>query len=189
MKFLFNVFALILVLGAVNAQYPTCNICNDGEAITKPDAILPQGFAGFLAEDMTCAETQQMATDGGFNIIQCNLFSFADISSNCGCDEVSTPVTPAPVTTAAPTDSPVLTTAAPTDSPIAVPTETPTEAPVSTNVPTSAPVDDTDAPTEAPVSVPTSSPVLETDEPTETPVNVEAPTGMYILSRSLKRIK
>lgn len=186
MKLLLDVFALSLLLGVANAQFPPCDICDDGEVITENGAILPEGFAGFLAEDMTCAQAQQMATDGGFNIIQCNLLSFAEIASACGCGETSTPVTPAPVTPA-PTGPPVTTTAAPTDPPLP-PTKSPTETPISTEAPTTTPFEATEAPatvpptelpTENPISAPTSSPVSNTDEPTQTPMEGTAPTGMY----------
>jgi len=125
------------MVGAVNAQFPPCNICDDGEVIGSPDAILQAGLAGFLPEEITCGEVDGTEE---FNIIQCNLLRLSGADATCNCEAagqtpVATPTEPAPVEPA-PTPAPV--TPAPTDAPVVA--VDPTAAPVIEVAPTATPV-------------------------------------------------
>jgi len=153
MNFLHKAFALGMMVGAVSAQWPPCNICDDGEVIGNPDAILLAGLAGILPEDTTCAEL-----DGSeeFNVIQCNLIKIpapGGAVETCNCKAaVQTPV--ATPTGPPPSPDPVTpaSTPAPTDAPVVVVVLAPTGAPVVVVVePTMAPMESAVDPTAAPV--------------------------------------
>ena len=165
MELLFKILTCGLVAAAVNAEFPPCEICENGGAVGNPDTVIPQGFGNVLVQDMTCAEVQQMGADGVFNVLQCILLEQAGISDSCGCGEVSSPLEPAPM--APPTAPPV--------SPIA-------PEPVPVNPPTVNPVESTEAPasatTESPVGVP-EEPATEAPAPaaTEPPAAATLPTG------------
>jgi len=177
MKLRYTAFVLGLLLAAASAQFEPCSICDEGQEILNPDAIID--FV--LSSDLTCAEIESMAMEGAYNVIQCNLIRAAEEQQGvCGCDPpAAAPESPAP------TDSPVAAPVSPepTDAPVAAPvspepTEAPLAAPVSpepTESPVAAPVspEPTDSPVEAPVSPePTESPVAATiaPEPTDSPV-------------------
>ena len=136
MKAIFSLLVWSLISGAVYAQFPPCNICEEDGTVGNPDTVIPKGFANVLVQDMTCAEVQQMGADGVFNVLQCILLGQAGIVDSCGCGVVSTPVTPAPGTTEPPPSVPSLAPVAPvpiTSGPTSVPIDLPTEA---TAVPT-----------------------------------------------------
>lgn len=158
MKFLFKIIICGLVAAAVNAQFPPCEICENGGSVGNPDTVLPEGFGIVLVQDMTCAEVQQMGEDGVFNVIQCGLLQQAGISDSCGCGEVSSPVTPAPITP--PTPPPLVPVV-----PVPLPTVPPVEA------------------TEAPMSIAATEP--PTPATTEPPAAAILPTGTKFRSEPM----
>jgi hypothetical protein len=161
MRIIHKVLAVAALLSAVctltSAQTnDPCSICPNDLTVSNPDTVIPDGTAGIVTEDTTCADLEEQAQNGDFSAASCLLLR-TRVTEDC-CGEPT--VTEAPAATTAPT-------AATTTAPTATPTTLPP--PEATPAPTTAPIEGTVAPTlaatEAPSVLPPSENVTEAPGP------------------------
>jgi hypothetical protein len=164
MRIVNKVLAVAALLSAVctiaSAQVnEPCSICPTGQTVANPDTVIPDGTAGIVTEDTTCADLESQAQNGDFTAGSCLLLRTRVEDVCCGETTTTEPtVTPTATTTTEPTASPNATT---TTEPTAATTTVPPEG---TAEPTAAP---TPAITEAPAA--TETPAV-TEAPVPTPI-------------------
>lgn len=153
-------FTLLLWSRECISQNPPCYVCFDGgqSTITLPDNIVPlPSFTGF--EQATCEQIRMVAEDLlALNPTNCLFLDREDFRVTCGCENVLSSSTEAPVTTL---------------QVVSQPAEQPQSAPVPVPVPQ--PI--TSSPVRPPVSLPaiTFGPI--TQQPIVQPKPIEPPTA------------